>query len=130
MAALAASVLTVWRRETIVRKIQALREIQLADGKGFLRPVRKSDASSMFSIVDADREYLSEWLPWVKYVKAEADEEFFLSTCEQGQQCGTHVVFAICSPLARGCAGSEADDIAGLISFNAIDTTRRMVYIG
>lgn len=135
-AAFAASVLTVWRREAIVRKVQALGEIQLADGST-LRPVCKADAARIFALVDADREYLQEWLPWVKYVQSQADEEFFLGTCEQGQQRGTHVVFAICSPqlAARACAagragGCDADDIIGLISFNAIDTTRSMVYIG
>lgn len=135
-AAFAASVLTVLRREAIVRKVQALGKIQLADGHGStLRPVCKADAARIFALVDADREYLQEWLPWVKYVQSQADEEFFLGTCEHGQRRGTHVVFAICSAqLARECAGKasgcDADNIVGLISFNAIDTTRSMLYIG
>eukprot|EP01043_Picozoa_sp_COSAG02_P045602 COSAG02_NODE_4188_length_5646_cov_5.157202_5_plen_173_part_00 len=133
-AAFAASVHVLWQREAIVRKVRALGEIQLVDGKGYLRPVRTSDAGRIFSLVDANRKYLQEWLPWVKYVQSQADEEFFLDTCEQGQRCGTHVVFAICSPVARGFTGSTngtaVDDIVGLISFNAIDTMRSMVYIG
>eukprot|EP01043_Picozoa_sp_COSAG02_P074807 COSAG02_NODE_15141_length_1200_cov_1.386013_2_plen_180_part_00 len=133
-AAMAASVHVLWQREAIVRKVQALGEVRLADGKGHLRPVRVSDAARIFSLVDADRNYLQEWLPWVKYVQSQADEEFFLGTCEKGQRLGTHVVYAICSPLVRDSIGETngagVDDIVGLISFNAIDTTRRMVYIG
>ena len=133
-AAVAAAVHVVWQREAIVRKVQALGEVRLADSKGYLRPVRISDAARIFSLVDADRKYLQEWLPWVKYVQSQADEEFFLGTCEHGQRQGTHVVYAICSPLARDSTGKTngagVNDIVGLISFNAIDTTRRMVYIG
>lgn len=130
-----AALLAVWRREAVVRKVRALGEVALPDGKGTLRPVRRSDAAAVFALVDADRDYLKEWLPWVKYVQTAADEEFFLGTCEAGQAAGTHVVFAVCSPLARGrsgssSSGSEPEDIVGLISYNAIDTTRSMVYIG
>ena len=73
-AASLAALLVVRRRGADVARVQTLNKLALPDNKGHLRPVAVADAAEILALVDANREHLAEWLPWVKYVNAVADE--------------------------------------------------------
>jgi len=47
-----------------------------------LRSPQLSDASALLACIDADREFLSQWLPWVATTRTVADEIAFLKYCQ------------------------------------------------
>jgi ribosomal-protein-serine acetyltransferase len=85
-----------------------------------LKILEPEDADSLFSLVDSNRLYLRQWLPWVDTnATLENSKLFILSTIEQhelnlGFQCGIwfHGTFA------------------GIIGFQRIDWMNRNVEIG
>jgi len=42
-----------------------------------------SDAPALFAQIEADREHLSQWLPWAATTRTVADEAAFLQYCQQ-----------------------------------------------
>ena len=44
-----------------------------------LRQTMPEEAEEMFAVVDADREYLREWLPWLDNTNSPDDETVFIS---------------------------------------------------
>lgn len=82
--------------------------------------VKLSDAQEIFNIIDSQREYLGEWLPFVPFIKEVADEEKFiqsnLETLEQTQE----YVFCI----------RKGGSLVGLISFIKTDKTNQKTEIG
>lgn len=49
-----------------------------------LRAVREEDAETLFQLVDANREYLREWLPWLDVnTEVEHTRGFIRSACQQ-----------------------------------------------
>jgi len=41
-----------------------------------------SDAPTLFTQIEADREHLSQWLPWAATTRTVADEAAFLQYCQ------------------------------------------------
>jgi ribosomal-protein-serine acetyltransferase len=85
-----------------------------------LRPVRVEDAAEVFRLVEANRAHLAEWLPWPKHLQTEADERSFLAGCVAGRQRGSLLTWAVV----------DGGAIVGVVGYNYIDWTRRMVYVG
>jgi ribosomal-protein-serine acetyltransferase len=85
-----------------------------------LKILKPEDADSLFSLVDSNRFYLRQWLPWVDTnATLENSKHFIQSTIEQhelnlGFQCGIWF----------------HDTFAGIIGFQRIDWMNRNVEIG
>ncbi len=54
-----------------------------------LRPLRGSDAAPLFEIIDRDRDYLAEFLPWVKDIATLEDEVKFVENTMSGPATGS-----------------------------------------
>ncbi len=85
-----------------------------------LKRLDQEDAEVIFNLVDKNREYLREWLPWVdSNTTIEETRTFIKSTDDQHNQ---NFGFQ-CSIWFRG-------EIAGIIGFHKIDWMNRNVEIG
>jgi ribosomal-protein-serine acetyltransferase len=90
------------------------------DDDTVLKILEPDDADALFALVDSNRLYLRQWLPWVDANKTlENSRQFIDSTVEQyklnfGFQCGIWF---------RGV-------MAGIIGFHSVDWMNRNVEIG
>lgn len=77
-------------------------------------------AEELFALVDANRTYLQEWLPWVTHTKTPQDSRRFLKEARQfsfgGQQFHTVIIYK--------------EKIIGLVGFNAIHKRHKKGEIG
>jgi ribosomal-protein-serine acetyltransferase len=89
-------------------------------GMAALRPLGESDVAELFALVDANREYLRAWLPWVDSTRREEDVRAFVADSSQKAAQGVSVQFAIV----------EGGRIAGVIGFHEIDRPHAQVGIG
>lgn len=85
-----------------------------------LRPVRTEDAEELFALVDANRERLREWLPWVDATRQVADSRAFLAAAVGQAARGDATQFAL---VVDGRIG-------GVVGFHAIDRRLRSTAIG
>lgn len=85
-----------------------------------LRPVRAEDAEELFALVDANRERLREWLPWVDATRKVADSRAFLAAALGQATRGEATQFAL-------VVGGE---VAGVVGFHAIDRRLRSTALG
>jgi ribosomal-protein-serine acetyltransferase len=85
-----------------------------------VRPLGELDVAELFALVDANREYLRAWLPWVDATRREEDVRAFVADARQKAMEGVSVQFAIV----------EAGRIAGVIGFHEIDRPHAQVGIG
>lgn len=93
---------------------------ELADGC-FLRLFEESDAEELVRVVEANREYLAEWLPWVEGTSNTADTrlEFIRRTRRQyAENDGFQAAIV------------EGGEIVGVIGFHGIDWNNRATSIG
>jgi ribosomal-protein-serine acetyltransferase len=60
-----------------------------------LANLSKEDATELFSLVDSCRDYLKEWLPWVKYNRAPDDMRGFISSFENTDFYTGRIVYKI-----------------------------------
>ena len=77
-------------------------------------------AEELFNLVDSNRAFLQEWLPWVENTKSPKDSRDFLKRARQfsfgGQQFHTVIIY-------KG-------EIVGLVGFNAIHKLHKKGEIG
>ena len=85
-----------------------------------LKILEPGDADALFALVDSNRVYLRQWLPWVDANSTlENSKQFIVSTQEQQKfNCGFQ-----CGIWCRGV-------LAGIIGFHSIDWMNRNVEIG
>lgn len=60
-----------------------------------LRQLQLTEASRLFELVDKDREYLREWLPWVDSTLSPSDSEIFIAETIQKRKEGKEFGYAI-----------------------------------
>jgi len=84
-----------------------------------LRPLAPEDAAELFALVDANRAYLHEWLPWLDRNTAVEDSLAFVHSCAENVEKGIPV-FAI----------ELAGRIVGICGYNAVDRANRAGWIG
>jgi len=60
-----------------------------------LRQTMPEEAEEMFAVVDADREYLREWLPWLDNTNSPDDETVFINGLLEEYRKGEGVNYAI-----------------------------------
>ena len=85
-----------------------------------LASIEELNAATIFGLVDSNRSYLRQWLPWVDATKSPADTEEFLSLNRKLAAEGRALLFGI---LVEG-------QIAGVVGSNTIDSANRAVTIG
>jgi ribosomal-protein-serine acetyltransferase len=60
-----------------------------------LRPLSDADAPELFAVIDANRDHLQEFLPWVLSTKSEADSLAFIHDSRRHWQAGSGMPFGI-----------------------------------
>jgi ribosomal-protein-serine acetyltransferase len=85
-----------------------------------LRAVESSDAKVLFNLVERNREYLREWLPWLDFNTSLADTEAFIERSIQQHSDGVGLVLLI---IHNG-------QPQGVIGFNWIDALHQSCEIG
>jgi ribosomal-protein-serine acetyltransferase len=86
----------------------------------FLRQLSETDAVPLFNVIDTNREYLRQWLPWLDTSKNPDDTlNFIRMTVDQ---------FANNDGFAAGIWYQDA--IVGTIGFHKVDWLNRSVEIG
>lgn len=94
-------------------------EARIAEN-AWLRPLAEADAAELFALVDAHREDLRRWLPWVDTTLVRDDTRRFLRVAVDQQDSG-HGFHA----------GLRVDDrLAGIVGFHRIDWINRAVELG
>lgn len=90
------------------------------DGEIELRILEEWDAPELFSLIDRNRAYLREWLPWVDYETSVEDSRSFVRRCLQhyldneGFTMGIHY----------------QDQLVGVIGYHPVNWPSRKVEIG
>ena len=90
------------------------------DDKIVLRSIELRDAEDLFTVTDASRHYLREWLPWVDSTQTVKDTRAFIDSAlkQQSNNDGFH-----CGIWYRG-------KLVGLIGLGHIDWANRKTEIG
>lgn len=94
--------------------------IHKIDEEVSLKLVELRDAERVFELTDHSREYLREWLPWLDFTTSVEDTKGFIKSCLKGYAENTSMTTFI---LFRG-------EIVGTASYNKIDWTNKIAYIG
>jgi len=84
-----------------------VRTVTLASGL-VMRSYRPEDASALLVAIDADRERLAQWMPWVPYSTTVADFAAFISGSHRQEESGTafHRGLFDDQVVAGGCGAS------------------------
>jgi ribosomal-protein-serine acetyltransferase len=90
------------------------------DDRHKLRLLHISDAEELFKLIDSNRTYLRQWLPWLDSTNNVADSENFIQSTLQQFAHNDGFAAAIC----------DGNCIIGIVGFNRIDTDNRIGYIG
>jgi len=53
--------------------------VEVRDRELVLRPLESTDAAALFRLIDADRQRLGRWLPWVEETRTEIDTVRFIA---------------------------------------------------
>ena len=94
-------------------------ELQVEDRLD-LRQVTMDDAVELFAAVDANREYLREWLPWLDRTNNVDDETSFIASTLEEYERGDGVLYGI----------RLEGNLIGTISLNWIDWGNRGCGVG
>jgi ribosomal-protein-serine acetyltransferase len=85
-----------------------------------LRQIEISDAQSIYSIIDKDRQFLRTWLPFVDYTKMVQDTEAFIKKVHSAPPDSIELTYVIL----------HKNSIAGLIGFRGTDRANHKTEIG
>lgn len=86
----------------------------------YLKSIQLADAERVFSLTEESRAYLREWLPWLDTMTEVEHTRKFITHCLQmdANKRSLHTVV------------SFKGEIVGVASFNEIDWSNRVAYIG
>lgn len=79
-----------------------------------------NDAEELFHLTDASRDYLREWLPWVDGTTTVDDSRGFIEHTIRGYQDKKSMTLAI----------RYKANLVGTASFNSLDWSNKVAYIG
>lgn len=85
-----------------------------------LKLLHESDAQKIFDTVQANRDYLNVWLPWVEYTRNVLDTTAFIQDMLIKYQRGENLPLGIW----------HEDEFAGSIGFNEVNKVHRRATIG
>jgi ribosomal-protein-serine acetyltransferase len=94
--------------------------LPLIDGEICLRPICAGDAGDLFALVNRDRVYLRQWLPWLDASRSVQDTLNFIELSQK--QFEKKEALVVCIRLR--------DEIAGQIGFHRFDWNNRSTSIG
>jgi len=94
--------------------------LPLTDGEICLSPVCAGDAQGLFALVNRDRVYLREWLPWLEASRSVQDTLNFIELSQK--QFEKKEALSVCIRFR--------DEIAGMIGFHRFDWNNRSTSIG
>jgi ribosomal-protein-serine acetyltransferase len=98
-----------------------LDELSADLGAGALiRPLEAEDVPELFRLVDANRDYLRAWLPWLDATRREEDLQAWSTAEREKAAAGRAAQFVIV----------DEGRIAGVIGFHEIDWSNRQVDLG
>lgn len=90
------------------------------DDEILLRSVAHADAEELFRLVDVNRTYLREWLPWLDSNRSVDDTRTFIRESNERAKQGRGLVTLII----------HSDELRGVAGFNWIDPINRSCEIG
>jgi len=92
----------------------------MVSGSITLKPLELTDTDEIFNTIDAQRDYLGKWLPFVRYTRSAKDTlSFVLSVLEQPVENGNYMYVI------------QYDEVfAGLIGFKDTDNINKKTEIG
>ncbi len=82
--------------------------------------INVNDAEIIFNLVNENREYLREWLPWLDNTMSIKDTIKFINSCIIGYKNKDNLTFSI----------KYKNNIIGIISYNKIDYSSKEASIG
>lgn len=82
--------------------------------------LQNSLATEIYALVDANREYLGQWMPWVKGTTSVTDVESFIERSVVGFSKGETLV----------CAIEYKGKLGGVISYNKMSKALKKVELG
>ena len=82
--------------------------------------LQNSLATELYALVDTNREYLGQWMPWVKGTTSVTDIESFIERSVTGFAKGETLV----------CAIEYNGKLGGIISYNEISKALKKVVLG
>jgi len=81
---------------------------------------QEKDAGELFTLIDNNRSYFKEWLPWLDYTNKVEDTKNFIIECNQNYAKGTNLNLGI----------RYYNKIVGSVSFNTINLIHKNAEIG
>ena len=85
-----------------------------------LRQLEQNDSFRIFELIDAQREYLGEWLPFVAFTQTVADSEQFVNSVINAPEEHFEYIFSI----------RKNNNFIGLIGFKDTDNLNRKTEMG
>lgn len=70
--------------------------VDIRDRELWLRPLLAADAFALFRLIDAERERLGRWLPWVEETRSERDSARFIADATEERRRRRSLVLAMC----------------------------------
>ncbi|MCY3604294.1 MAG: GNAT family protein [Gammaproteobacteria bacterium] len=99
--------------------LSRLKEFRI-DASTRLRELTGDDAGALYALVDSNRNYLRQWLPWVDMQKGPLDSAQFIESARNDNQAGVALTLGI----------EHQGDIAGVIAFHELDRDNRQTSMG
>ena len=90
------------------------------DASTRLRELTSEDAGSLYALVDGNRKYLRQWLPWVDKQQGPHDSGQFIEGARKDNQAGVALTLGI----------EHQGDIVGVIGFHEFDNDNRQTSMG
>lgn len=85
-----------------------------------LRELTSEDAGALYALVDGNRKYLRQWLPWLDRQKGPQDSAQFIEGAGTDNRAGVALTLGI----------EHQGDIAGVIAFHEFDRDNRQTSMG
>ena len=96
-----------------------LKEFKI-DASTRLRELTSEDSCSLYALVDRNRKYLRQWLPWVDMQQGPHDSGQFIEGARNDNQAGVALTLGI----------EHQGDIVGVIGFHEFENENRQTSMG
>jgi len=94
--------------------------VEIRDAELVLRPLAASDAMPLFRLIDADRDRLGRWLPWVEDTRTAADSARFIADATEERKRRRSMVLGV----------FVGEELAGTVGLHFIEWFDRCAELG